>query len=247
MLKINSFYDILSIITTPKQISTDFYFYKPKQSDIKSSKDNVIIVGEGFSNSSISESNELEYYHELERHRYSLNYVYKFDAETYKIVDYIMINVPVSDFNVCKGIDNENAKTKYFKNALKVKVFNKEIVMGNGLLQKTKKILEYGKDGFTIQVQGSEFKNQMPYYPNTKENYIAYYYPASEINVLEQLKNLELWIKSKLMITEREYIFITKYKAYLDNLAEQWRIYQSSDFKRKDAAMALFEKSAQGK
>ena len=56
MYKITNLYDVLSRITNPEPLGPDYYFYKTEYSDMKSWKDDVLFVAEGFSSSNIFES-----------------------------------------------------------------------------------------------------------------------------------------------------------------------------------------------
>ena len=250
MSKVTSLHDIFAYLTNSSlhRHLPDYYFYIIASKKMKSSRDDVIIVGEGDPHHGLSELNEYEYDHDMVRGDYSLNHVYKFDFETYKLLDDIR-NVKVYDFSMCCGADKEyNGRLKYFKNGLILSAFGYDINMGNGLLQKLENIREYKKGNFKTVIKTEESINYiLPYYANGIDKDFAYYPSNSNQSVIDQLKSLQVWIENKDLVNEFEFEYTKKYKAYLDDLIKYRKIFESEDYKRKASAMALFQNTEKHK
>ncbi|MBN1281500.1 MAG: hypothetical protein JW985_00840 [Alphaproteobacteria bacterium] len=174
---------------------------------------------------------------------YLLDVVYKFNAKNYKLIKKIE-NKESKGFCVCRKKGSVNYP---FVGVVNIKAFGENFSMGNPMLRSGEIELCNSFGCFDKFNSFAEYEDQIPYLPDGKNKDFVYYYPGHEIVVMEQLKYLEKWVQKKLLITENELNYIKKYKTYLDDLVKSWKIYQTSDYDRKTQAMALFEKSAQGK
>ena len=228
---IKSLFDVLSNISTKGNMNDKSYFFN------KNNFDDSLIVGDGFS--SIITNNGKSLY------TYELHNLYKFDLPSYKMTEQIK-NPEIVKHTMCKS--HKNVDILYFIGVIGVNAFGKQFSLGNGILQTVsndglEKWQENGMVGIFLPFNSTDYTNQMPYYPNNKDKNFAYYYPGTQLSAIGMLKNLEQWAIQKDLVTDAEFTYIKKCKAYLDDLLKHWKTYESQDYLRKQDVLKLFGKT----
>jgi len=238
---IKSLFDVLSDIPTKRNVNDKSYFFD------KNSFDDSLIVGDGFFSTIYSDSTD----YEKSFYTYKLHNLYKFDLSSYKMMEQIK-NPEIVKLTICRPYKNaeryETKKFWYFIGVIDVNAFGKRFSLGNGILQtiskdELEKWQENGMFGKFLPFNSTNYTNQMPYYPNNKDKDFAYYYPGTAQSAIGMLKNLEQWAIQKDLVTDAEFTYIKKCKAYLDDLLKHRKTYESQDYLRKQKVLKLFGKT----